>query len=281
MRVYITGIHGQLGAALARRFAAGQVTGGDLPEVDITRPDSIRPALRAARPDVVFHCAALTDVDGCARDPQAAQRVNGLGARNVAEAAEAAGAALVYISTNEVFDGAKREPYLETDAPHPINPYGRSKLAGEQFVVHATQRCYIVRTAWLYASGGRNFIHRIQRRADEQGYLRVVSDEVASPTWAEDLADAIVRLIATGRYGVYHLTGAGHCSRYEWAKKVMQLTGRGHVPIEAITRADWPRPSTPPAFAALANTAAAALGITMRPWEAALAEYLATEMMAG
>ena len=272
MRILITGHKGQLGRALLARWP--DAVGADLPEVDITTPDSIDAAIEAARPEVIIHCAALTDVDGAARDPALAYRINGLGTQNVAQAAARAGAALAYVSTNEVFDGAKRTPYFEFDPANPINPYGQSKLAGEWFTAHLTSRFYIIRTAWLSARGGRNFVHRVQQLADERGGLRVVTDEVANPTFVDDLADAIVKLIGAGRFGIYHLTNAGHCSRYDYARKILELSGRGYIPVKPITLADFARPSTPPPFAALANTAAAALGITLRPWEEALREFL-------
>ena len=273
MRIYITGHKGQLGQALLRRLP--DAGGGDLPEVDITNPASIEAALAEARPDIVIHCAAMTDVDGAARNPELAYRINGLGTQNVALAAAGVGAALVHISTNEVFDGCKASPYFEFDAANPPNPYARSKLAGEWFASHLLPRFYIVRTAWLTAPGGRNFVHRIIQLADERGSLRVVTDEIANPTFAADLADGLARLIETGRYGIYHLTNAGYCSRYDYACQILALAGRAHIPIEPITLADYPRASTPPRFGALANTAAASLGISLRPWQAALADFLA------
>ncbi|MGH2523033.1 MAG: dTDP-4-dehydrorhamnose reductase [Anaerolineales bacterium] len=275
MRVLITGSNGQLGRALLARLPGA--ARASRPAVDITQLESVYAAVEAAQPEVILHCAAMTDVDGAARDPALAYRVNGLGTQNVALAAARVGAALAYLSTNEVFDGAKREPYSEFDSPRPINPYGKSKLAGEWFAVHLTQRFYIIRTAWLSGAGGRNFIHRIQQLADERGHLRVVTDEIANPTFVEDLAGAIVTLIGTGRFGIYHLTNAGYCSRYDYARKILELTGRRHVPVEPVTRAQFSRPSTPPEFSALANTAAAALGITLRPWEEALREFLSVK----
>ena len=258
-----------------------EAMGFDLPEVDITRPASVEAAVDAARPELIIHCAAFTDVDGAARAPALAYRVNGMGTQNVALAAARAGATLVYLSTNEVFDGTKAEPYSEFDAPHAINPYGQSKLAGEWFTMHLAPRFYVIRIAWLAAPGGRNFIHRIQQLADERGQLRVVTDEVANPTFVDDLAEALVRLIGTGRYGLYHLTNAGYCSRYDYARKILALSGRGHIPVEPITRAEYPRPSTPPPFTPLANTAAAALGIELPPWEDGLARFLGMKGKAG
>jgi dTDP-4-dehydrorhamnose reductase len=273
VRILITGHKGQLGRALMARLP--NAAGIDLPEVDITQAEAADAAVEAARPELILHCAAMTDVDGAARDPALAYRINGLGTQNIALAAARLGAALAYISTNEVFDGAKSEPYSEFDATNPINPYGQSKRAGEWFTRHLAPKFYIIRIAWLTAQGGRNFVHRILQLADERGPqgLRVVTDEVANPTFVEDLADALVKLIHTGRYGIYHLTNSGYCSRYDYARKILELSGRGHIPVEPITLADYPRPSTPPKFAPLANLAAAALGITLRPWEAALAEF--------
>jgi dTDP-4-dehydrorhamnose reductase len=275
MRILITGHKGQLGRALHARLPAA--SGADLPEVDITTPASIDAVVDADGPELIIHCAAMTDVDGAARDPALAYRINGLGTQNVALAAARVGAALLHISTNEVFDGASGRPYFEFDATGPLNAYGRSKLAAEWFVTHLLPRFYIVRTAWLTAPGGRNFVHRILQLADERGALRVVTDEVANPTFVNDLADALVQLIATGRYGLYHLTNSGHCSRHAYASRILALAGRGHVPVEPITLADYPRASTPPPFGALANTAAAALGISLRPWEEALEDFLQAE----
>lgn len=272
MRILITGHKGQLGRALHARWP--EAAGADLPEVDLTQPAAAEALVAAHRPDLIVHCAAMTDVDGAARDPAAAYRANGLGTQNVALAAARAGVALAYISTNEVFDGTKASPYLEFDTPNPINAYGASKRAGEWFTAALCQKFFILRTSWLTGRAGRNFVHRIQQLADEHGRLRVVTDEVACPTFVDDLADAIVRLVNTGAYGIYHLTNAGYCSRYDFARRILALSGREHIPVDPISLADYPRPSTPPPFSPLANFAAAALGITLRPWEDALAEFL-------
>lgn len=276
MRVFITGAQGQLGRALQAQFADGAVFPADLPECDITDRACVARAVGQFEPDVVIHTAAMTDVDGCARDPDAAYRVNALGTQNVALACQSAGCPMVHISTNEVFDGRKTEPYLEFDVTNPINAYGRSKLAGETVVRDLLTRFYIVRTAWLYGREGNHFVRKIIRRADEQGHLRIVADEVGSPTYAQDLADGVRRLIQTGAFGVYHFVNDGVASRYELTRQIMQLCGRGHVPVEPITLAEFTRPSTPPPYTPLRNFCGAALGITFRPWQAALAEYLST-----
>jgi dTDP-4-dehydrorhamnose reductase len=274
VRIFITGHKGQLGRTLYAALAEHTLTGCDLPELDITDREAIGAAIGGFAPDVVIHAAAWTDVDGCARDPERAYHANALGTQNVALACAACGAAMVYVSTNEVFDGEATEPYREWDPPHPINPYARSKAAGEWFVRHLLTRFYIARTAWLYAPGGRNFPHRIIQLADEREVLRVVADEVGNPTYAPDLAAAIAALIRTGAYGVYHLTNAGYCSRYDFAREILRISGREHVPVEPITLDEFQRASTPPRFAPLANTAAAALGIEPRSWQDALEEFL-------
>ncbi len=274
MRIFVTGHRGQLGAALARAIPSEAFAGADLPELDIRDPGQVVDAIAGARPDIVIHCAAMTDVDGCARDPESAREVNAEGTANVARGAAAAGAALVYVSTNEVFDGTAGRPYVETDASNPVNAYGRSKLEGELAASRHHPHCWIVRTAWVYGAGGRNFVHKIQEIADRKGALRVVVDEISSPTWTEDLAAAILRLAGSAPHGTYHLAGLGACSRFELAKAVLELTGRGQVPVEPIASADWPRPSRPPLNAPLDVGKAAALGIPMRPWREALAEFL-------
>jgi dTDP-4-dehydrorhamnose reductase len=277
MRIYITGVKGQLGRALIRRLAQHDLLGVDLPETDLTDLNATRSSIAAFKPNVIIHAAAMTDVDGAARNPDLAYRVNALGTRNVAIASEAIGAALLAISTNEVFDGTRSEPYLEFDLTNPINPYAKSKLAAEQFVRDLTTRFYIVRTAWVYGLGGNNFVKKIITRADTEGKLRVVADEISSPTYTEDLITAIEQLIATGAYGIYHFTNDGACSRYEFAQKILEFSGRAHIPIEPIVLADYPRPSTPPPYAPLRNFCGAQVGITLRPWQDALADYLQHE----
>ena len=274
MRIFITGDKGQLGTALRAALDGHDLAGCDLPEVDVSDQEAITAAIHGFSPEVVIHAAAWTDVDGCARDPDRAHLINALGTQNVALACADAEAALVYVSTNEVFDGQGIEPYNETDEVRPISPYGESKAAGESSTRDSLDRHYIVRTAWLYAPGGRNFPHRILELARESDSLRVVSDEVSNPTYAPDLAQAISALVATDAYGIYHLTNAGYCSRIEFAREALRLAGRGDVQITPISLAEYERDSSPPPFAPLANTAAAALGITLRPWQEALAEFI-------
>jgi dTDP-4-dehydrorhamnose reductase len=277
MRLAITGYKGQLGQAFQQAFAGLEWLLLDVPEHDITNRAEIGRTLVEFSPDVVIHGAAYTNVDGCARDPDMAYRVNALGTQNVALACQQTGAALVYLSTNEVFDGEAREPYLEFDRTHPINAYGRSKCAGEAFVQMLLTRFYIVRTAWLFGPTGNHFVKKIVRAADERGKLSVVTDEVSSPTYAPDLATAVEQLVRTGAFGIYHFTNSGVCSRYDFAVEILKQTGRDHTPVEPITLDAYSRASQPPHFAPLRNFCGAAQGIALRPWAEALEEYLRVE----
>jgi dTDP-4-dehydrorhamnose reductase len=277
MRITITGSDGKLGHSLHEVLSKTHPVSllGD--ETDITNFAFLREAVQATQPDLVINVAAWTDVDGCAREPEKALLINGLGAQNVALAAASSQAAVLHVSSNEVFDGQSQQPYNEFAPCRPISPYGYSKWAGEQGVMQANPRHYIVRTAWLFAHGGKNFIHAILNAANAGKTLRVVIDEVANPTYNNDLAEAIAALIETERYGTYHLVNSGAVSRYQFARTILDTVGMTDYPIERITRAEWPRPSTPPAYAALQNNAAASVGITLRPWQEALEAFLEAE----
>ena len=274
MKILLTGHKGQLGTALTQALAPRDVTGVDLPELDITDRTAVFTAVAQPTPDLILHCAALTDVDGCARNPALAYRVNGLGTQNVALAAQEFGAEMLHISSNEVFAGDQPEGYDEWAPLNPVNGYGRSKAAAEFHVTHLLSRFYIVRLSWLFAPGGRNFIHAILNRARETGQLRVVTDEVANPTYVNDLAAAITQLIDTHQYGVYHLTNAGACSRWEFANEILRQAGLSDVVNTPIQLKDFQRASTPPPYAALNNNVGKAIGIELRPWPDALAHYL-------
>jgi len=277
MRITITGGTGKLGRHLHDILSAHHTVTALGRETDITDFRTLRDTVQASQPDLVINAAAWTDVDGCAREPHKALHINGLGAQNVALAAAAAHAAVLHVSTGEVFGGHAQQPYDEFSPCDPINPYGRSKWAGEQGVQQVNPRHYIVRTAWLFAHGGKNFIHAILNAARANKPLRVVIDEVANPTYNNDLADAIDALIETERYGTYHLVNSGAVSRYQFARTILDLSGLADYPIERITRAEWPRPSTPPAYAPLQNNAAASVGITLRPWQEAVEAFLEAE----
>lgn len=273
MKIAITGSEGQLGRALTRVLEKQHAVIA-LPHraFDITDRANVA-RLAELKPKLVLHCAAMTNVDGAARDPATAFRINAFGTQNIALACQRCDAALVYISTNEVFDGKKDAPYLEHDAPNPLNAYGKSKLAGEWYAQHLLEKFYIVRTAWLYAKGGGKFPDKILELAQRLPALSVVRDEIGSPTYVPDLAAAIAQLLETEQYGIYHLVNAGACSRYEWAIEILR---RAQVPrpVKPITLAEYSRASVPPPNGALENFAAATmLDIKLRGWQDALTAF--------
>jgi dTDP-4-dehydrorhamnose reductase len=272
MRVAITGSKGQLGLALQRVLTQEDLLLIDLPEHDITDLSAIVRTISLFRPEIVVHAAAMTDVERCEQDPEMAYRVNALGTRNMAVAAQECGASLVYISTDYVFDGGRDDPYWEFDDPNPLSVYGRSKWAGEQFVRSLAPRHYVARTAWLYGQGPRNFVETVLRLARERGSLRMVTDEIGSPTWAPDLAQALSRLIQLPAYGTYHLVNAGTCSRYDWAREILDLAGAQNV--ELLSSENYQRLARVPKHSELRNFCGAELGIVLRPWREALADYM-------
>lgn len=279
MRIFITGGEGQLGRALRLAFDAHQFVVPKESALDVTDGEAVQATIGDARPDTVIHCAALTDTAQCEREPELAHAVNAIGAENVARACARAHARLVAVSTNEVFDGSARDAYQERDLPRPLNAYGASKLAGEQRAATACRDTLIVRTAWLYGAGGEHFPAKVLRAASVGGPLRFVIDEIASPTSAVDLALAIRALLErSAGAGVYHLTNDGEASRYTWAQEILRLA---HIdaPVEAITtsvlRASGYEGPEKPSYSVLANTRARGLGIVMRGWREALAEYFA------
>ena len=276
-RVAVTGAGGQLGGELVRAFggAGDEVLALGRGDLDITRPSDLD-RLVGWHPEVVVNSAAWTDVDGCARDPERAALTNGVAAGEVARAAAAVGALIVQISSNEVFDGTSQRPYHEDDEPSPINPYGASKLAGEVAVARANDRHLIVRTAWLYGAGDRNFPGKIRHAAaralEERKPLLVVFDEWGNPTDVRWLAPAIRRLselalAGTATLAVYHLAGEPPASRLDWARAILR---ESPVRIEPVPLAEFRRASEVPKRAVLDTTRARDLGIAAHRWRTGL-----------
>ena len=276
MRIVITGADGQLGQELVRTLAGqGVVIGSTLSDLDITTPDCAE-RLAALAPDWVVHAAAATDVDGCEREPARAMAVNAEGTYRVADGCRRVGAGLVYLSTDYVFDGRKGSAYIEEDAPMPLSIYGRSKLEGEQAARTLGSRWLIIRTAWLYGPCGSNFVKAILKKAAAGEELRVVDDQVGSPTYAPDLANAVSLLLSRNLTGVYHVTNSGCCSWYEFAREILRLTGSISTPLSRITSRELNRPAPRPACSVLENAAWQAAGLPpLRPWPEALAAMLA------
>lgn len=280
MRIAITGSNGQLGLALRKTLAGHALLNIDLPEHNIADLDGIVAAVRLFGPQVIIHAAAITDVDGCERNPELAYRVNVLGTRNMAVAALECGAPMVYISTDYVFDGTRQEPCWEWDSPNPQSVYARTKWLGEEQTRQILSRFYIARVAWLYGAGPRNFVRTVLRLAGERSSISMVTDELGSPTFAQDVAAALSRLIAVPAWGTYHLPNLGICSRYEWAAEILRLAGATER-VTLLPTENYPRAARVPKRVELRNFAAAELGIVMRPWQEALRDYMAQDGLLG
>ena len=270
----VTGAGGQLGIELARRLDAQTAVTLNRSQLDITNASLVERTLGEISPRLIIHAAAATNVDSCERDRAEAYRINAVGTWNVARAAERAGAQMVYVGTNYVFDGRKLGPYLEYDDAAPLNAYGWTKLHGERAARQVLERLYVVRTSWLYSPWGRNFLSRLRSVEASDGPLRYVGDQVANPTNAGDLAAAILELTETEAFGVHHLVNEGATSWYGWAAAVLAGLGRDDVTLEEISADEFPRAAAVPANAELANETARAVGVTLRPWGEALSAHL-------
>ncbi len=281
MRVLIAGCAGMLGRDVERagERAGMELVGMDLPELDIVDAESVARALQRAAADAIVNCAAWTDVDGAEQHSELAHAVNATGAGNLARAAADAEVPLLHISTDYVFDGrAPRDaagiarPYVESDATGPRSAYGESKLAGEREVLAASRRHTVVRTAWLYGIDGRNFADTMLRLADERGAVRVVDDQIGSPTWSGQLAPALLGLLEREVSGLVHLTGAGAVSWCGFAREIFRQAGR-ECGVEAIETQEMPRPAERPAWSVLESERDDVL--PMPDWRDGLAGYLA------
>lgn len=289
MKILISGAAGQLGTELRRVLEHGKSELGILPiellgaevcdydvdTLDITKQASCRRVLQTEKPDVVINCSAYTNVDKCEVERDAAFAVNALGPRNLAICCEEIGAKLIHISTDYVFAGTEQEPRSEYDLPDPISMYGKTKLLGEAYVREFCSRYFILRTAWLYGYAGNNFVKTMLRVGKANGALTVVNDQLGNPTNAADLAHHILKLAATTEYGVYHCTGEGTCSWYDFAAEIIRLAGID-AKVTPCTSAEYatahPDAASRPAFSALDNKMLrCSVGNEMRDWKEALA----------
>lgn len=274
MHVLVVGAKGQLGQAVQAACRQEHLlTLWGHADANIADASVIK-KIRSLRPDVVINCAAWTNVDGAEKEADAAFAVNALGPWNLASACASIDARLVQVSTNEVFAGTPGRFYYEYEPVGPSSVYARSKAAGEAAAARVLDRVFVVRVAWLYGPGGNNFPSKIVAAADRNGALKVVDEEFGNPTYAPDVAKAIFALIESERYGTYHLVNEGYTSRFGFAQAVLQQSGRGHIPLSPIKLGDWPRPAPPPPHAVLINQAAASIGISLRPWQEAVLEYV-------
>ena len=292
MKILITGSKGQLGTELqdiikkgyseigpvSENIKTSEVFALDVEQLDITKLEDVRRVLNEIRPDVVINCAAATNVDGCEANKDLAFKINALGPRNLSMVSEEIGAKIVQVSTDYVFEGVGEVPLNESDRVHPVSSYGKTKLLGEEFVREFSSKYYIVRTAWLYGYVGHNFVYTMMRLGKEKEALSVVNDQLGNPTHANDLAYHILKLIETEEYGVYHCTGSGECSWYDFACEIMKLSGRKCV-VKPCTSAEYkamyPNSADRPAFSSLDNMMLrCTVGDEMRDWKEALKTFI-------
>jgi dTDP-4-dehydrorhamnose reductase len=275
-KVLVTGANGQLGKELVHLHTdkSIEVVGYGRDALDITDIASCRRILHEQRPDAVIHCAAYTAVDQAESERDEAYRINAAGTRNMAVAAEEIDAKFCYISTDYVFDGNGSEPYSEYDRTEPKSVYGKSKWAGEQLTQSLCSRYYIVRTSWVYGQYGNNFVKTMLKLGRERERLKVVHDQLGSPTYALDLAKFLLMLVQTDSYGIYHASNTGVCSWFEFAQAIFEEI-KLVVTVEPCTTAEFPRPAPRPAYSVMDHGAIRYNGLELlRPWREALRHYL-------
>jgi dTDP-4-dehydrorhamnose reductase len=285
-RVLVIGARGMLGRDLLEVFRSSretdpskgfEVVEWDLEEIDIREEGSTLSKIGNLRPDIVINLAAYTDVDGCEKNREEAFQVNAEGTRHVVMAAKACGARVVYLSTDYIFDGKKKDPYLETDPPHPLNVYGQTKLKGEEYVQKGIDDHLIIRTQWLYGRHGKNFIVSVLRQAREKRVLTIVDDQTGSPTYTVDLSKAMVTLLRHNSRGIFHVANRDACTWYRLGQAILEFAQIEGVPITPISSEALGRPAARPSYSVL-NTQKLKqeTGMTLRPWSDALRDYLST-----
>lgn len=274
-KVWIVGANGQLGSAMNDLLDRRQVKilNTDLDEVDVTEADSVLKFGEMNRPDIIINCAGLTSVMECENNVEKAYKINAVGARNISIVARRIGAKLIHLSTDDVFDGKSQTPYGEFDTPVPASVYGKSKLAGEQFVKDFAERYFIIRSNWIYGKGN-NFIKKLLELAKEKEVIHVSKESFGSPTSAKELAQFIIHLMESSEYGVYHATCEGTCSRYEFAEEIVKLAGLP-VRIEAVSDEEDELVVQRPTYTVLDNLMLRLLGnYQLSHWKEALADYM-------
>jgi dTDP-4-dehydrorhamnose reductase len=274
MRVLLIGANGMLGKDLVREWKDDELIPATSRDADIRSYEEVERLITGVRPDWVLLTAAYTDVDGSERDPDAAFAVNASGTENVARLVGKYGGKLLYISTDYVFDGRGTRPYEPGDAVAPINIYGESKARGEQAVQHHLKDWCIVRTSWLFGAHGASFPEKILLAAETRPELSVVADQVGSPTYTRDLAAVICSLVHADARGIVSVTNAGTCSWFEFALEILRQTGKSAIPVKPIDTVQAARAAKRPAYSVLSTAALHAMGINVRHWHAALADYL-------
>ena len=279
MKIVVTGAGGMLGQDFVRaaEYVNHEVVAFAHADLDVTDGAAVRTVMRGERPDVVVNCAAYTKVDGAETARDEALRINGRAAGEVAAAAADVGAAVVYPSTDYVFDGERREPYLESDPTRPLSVYGETKLAGEHATAAANPRHYVVRTSWLFGAHGPNFVETMLALGRDSGQVVVVRDQVGCPTYTGHLAEGLVTLIGRDDFGLHHIAGGGECSWYEFALEIFNQAGVDCVTL-SCTSDEFPRPAPRPAYSVLATERE--YPIVLPDWRDGLRSYLAERALA-
>ena len=274
MKVFLTGAQGQLGQELQRRLQGADFLATDVSELDIMDEAAVARQIGRYRPNVVIHGAAWTQVDAAEEKVDMAYRVNVIGTQNIAMACRKVDAAMVYISTDYVFDGLLGRAYTEMDSVHPLSIYGKTKYAGEVSARQITDKLFVLRTAWLYGDGP-NFVRTMLKMGQEREELQVVNDQHGCPTSTVDLAEAVLRFAQTERYGTYHAVNSGVTTWYGFAKKIFELAGNTKVKVTPVTTEQFVRPAPRPVYSPLdTRLLRLALGWSPRVWEEALSEYI-------
>ncbi len=275
MKILLLGHKGMLGTDLMAQFKhRHEVAGVDIDEINITLASDCRRAVADTGPDLVINAAAFTNVDACETSREECFAVNGEGVRNIALACRNKNIPLVHYSTDYVFDGNSDTPYLEDSPCNPINTYGASKLTGEHFLRQTTDNHLIIRTAWLYGAGGRNFVSAILERARSTGKLTVVDDQRGSPTCSRDLAAATELLIDKNARGIFHVTNRGYCTWFDFARKILDEAGMGEVELTPIKSSELERAARRPAYSVMGmQKFMDTTGKTMQPWQLAFSDY--------
>jgi dTDP-4-dehydrorhamnose reductase len=275
--VLVTGAGGLLGRCAVEHFArrGWRVVARTHGDLDISSDQAVRAEMDASRPGLILNCAASTDVDRCEREPEWAYGVNAEGPRLLARHAASIDAEIVHVSTDYVFDGTKEGFYTQQDSPNPLSVYARSKLAGEAAVASETERCYIVRSSWVFGAGGKNFGSRVIEYAKSGARLKGVTDQFSIPTYAPDLAARIDMIVGLGSYGLYHLTNTGPASWYEFARLALDMAGLEEVQLVPATRAELKQAAARPQNSAMRCLKSEELGLTpLRHWREALNEFV-------
>ena len=280
-RILVIGAKGMLGRDLMGLLLSShphdEIIGWDIEDIDIQKEEDTVFKVEKLRPHLVINLAAYTDVDGCESNEEKALAVNAEGAKHVALAALRCRAKMVYLSTDYVFDGKKKEPYLESDPPHPLSVYGHSKWKGEQYVQELVRDFLIIRTQWLYGRYGKNFVNSILRQASEKRALSIVNDQIGSPTYTVDLARAISALIQFDARGIFHAANSDLCTWYTFGQAILKLSGMNKVRVIPISSKELARPAVRPSYSVLnCQKLKKETGLTLRPWSEALKEYLST-----